>query len=133
MQIMVIFLTFIRSDRGNGLSTRAARDGSDVRQDMRHDPTGSTSNTPPGEHIRSVTMSSAYGRRRKDISFFTKTSGGSRISPRRGRQLSRGCQHTILPNFPQNCMKLKEFGPRGGRASKILLCRSATEDMLMTY
>ena len=39
-------------------------------------------------------------------------SGGSRISPRRGHQ------HTILPNFPQNCMKLKEFGPpgRGGGA-----------------
>ena len=26
-----------------------------------------------------------------------------------------GRQHTILPNFPKNCMKLKEFGPRGGR------------------
>ena len=26
-----------------------------------------------------------------------------------------GCQHTILPNFPKNCMKLKEFGPPGGR------------------
>ena len=39
-----------------------------------------------------------------------------------------GRQHTILPNFPKNCMKLKEFGPPGGgRASKILLCRSATE------
>ena len=37
-----------------------------------------------------------------------------------------GRQHTILPNFPKNCMKLKEFGPQGGRASKILLCRSAT-------
>ena len=24
-----------------------------------------------------------------------------------------GRQHTILPNFPKNCMKLKEFGPRG--------------------
>ena len=24
-----------------------------------------------------------------------------------------GHQHTILPNFPKNCMKLKEFGPRG--------------------
>ena len=24
-----------------------------------------------------------------------------------------GHQHTILPNFPQNCMKLKEFGPPG--------------------
>ena len=41
------------------------------------------------------------------------TSGGSRISPRRGRQLPGGRQHTILPNFPKNCMKLKEFGPRG--------------------
>ena len=41
-----------------------------------------------------------------------------------------GGQHTILPNFPKNCMKLKEFGPPGeggGRASKILLCRSATD------
>ena len=55
------------------------------------------------------------------------TSGGSRISPRRGRQLpSGGCQHMILPKFPKNCMKLKEFRPPGGRASKILLCRSAT-------
>ena len=38
-----------------------------------------------------------------------------------------GRQHTILPKFPKNCMKLKEFGPPGGRASKILLCRSATD------
>ena len=59
---------------------------------------------------------------------FTKdVSGGSRISPRRGRQLSGGGrQHSILPNFPENCMKLREFGPAGGGASKILLCRSAT-------
>ena len=42
------------------------------------------------------------------------SSGGSRISPRRGRLLSRGRQHTILLNFPKNCMKLKEFGPPGG-------------------
>ena len=42
-------------------------------------------------------------------------SGGSRIFPRRGRQLHRGVrQHTILPKFPKNCMKLKEFGPGGG-------------------
>ena len=40
-------------------------------------------------------------------------SGGSRISPR-GHQLPGGRQHTILPKFPKNCMKLKEFGPRGG-------------------
>ena len=25
-----------------------------------------------------------------------------------------GRQHTILPNVPKNCMKLKEFGPRWG-------------------
>ena len=45
-------------------------------------------------------------------------SGGSRISPRRGRQLSGECQHTILPKFPKNCMKLKEFGPRGGGGTR---------------
>ena len=58
--------------------------------------------------------------------FYISSSGGSRISPRKGRQLSGGCQHTIFPNFPKNCMKWKEFGPPGGRASKILPCRSAT-------
>ena len=26
-----------------------------------------------------------------------------------------GHQHTILPKFPKNCMKLKEFGPGGAR------------------
>ena len=26
-------------------------------------------------------------------------------------------QHTILLNFPKNCMKLKEFGTRRGAAS----------------
>ena len=26
-----------------------------------------------------------------------------------------GHQHAILPNFPKNCMNLKEFGPPGGR------------------
>ena len=37
------------------------------------------------------------------------SSGGSRIFPRWGRQ------HTTLPKFPWNCIKLKEFGsPRGG-------------------
>ena len=30
--------------------------------------------------------------------------------------LQGGCQHTILPNVPQKCMKLKEFGPGGGGA-----------------
>ena len=50
-------------------------------------------------------------------------SGGSRIFPRGGvnppgggREPSRGGVNT--PNFPENCMKSKEFGrPGGGRAS----------------
>ena len=51
------------------------------------------------------------------VSISVVISGGSRISSRRGRQLPRGGrQHTILPNFPKNCMKLKEFGPPGGGA-----------------
>ena len=48
--------------------------------------------------------------------------------PRGGGANSRwggGRQRTILPKFPRNCMKLKEFGPSGG-ASKLLLCRFAT-------
>ena len=32
--------------------------------------------------------------------------------------LQGGRQHTILPNFPKNCMKLKEFGPGGGARPK---------------
>ena len=36
--------------------------------------------------------------------------------PRGGGATLRGCQYTILPKFPKNCMKLKEFGP-GGRTS----------------
>ena len=54
-------------------------------------------------------------------------SGRSWISPRWGCQPlgGGGCHHTILPYFPKNCMKLKEFGPRvGWHASKMLLCRS---------
>ena len=34
--------------------------------------------------------------------------------PEEGAPTPRGRQHTILPYFPKNCMKLKEFGPRGG-------------------
>ena len=34
-------------------------------------------------------------------------------NPRGGGGRGGGHQHTILPNFPQNCMKLKEFGPGG--------------------
>ena len=44
-----------------------------------------------------------------------------------------GHQHMILSKFPQNCMKLKEFGPPGGHVSKILLCRSATELHLLRF
>ena len=43
----------------------------------------------------------------------TQNSDGFRISPRWGRQPSGG-EHTILSNFPKNCMKLKEFGSWGG-------------------
>ena len=39
-----------------------------------------------------------------------------------GAPTLRGWQDTILPNFPQNCMKLREFGG----AHPIVLCRSAT-------
>ena len=45
-----------------------------------------------------------------------------------------GRQHTILPNFPKNCMQLKEFEPEG-RTSKILLYRptSALDNHLFYY
>ena len=39
-------------------------------------------------------------------------SGGSRIFPRGGREPSRGGVN--MPNFPENCMKSKEFGRPGG-------------------
>ena len=41
-----------------------------------------------------------------------------------------GHEHTILPNFPKTSMKLKEFVPGGGDASRILLCRSTTDDIV---
>ena len=28
------------------------------------------------------------------------------------------CQHTILPNFPKNCMKLKNLDPQGARVPR---------------
>ena len=45
-----------------------------------------------------------------------------------GANSPEGRQHTILPNFPENCMKLKEFGPRGGRGARVSRAplRSAT-------
>ena len=56
----------------------------------------------------------------QDPSFFSlpryisslQVSGGSRIFPRGGREPSRGGVNT--PNFPENCMKSKEFGRPGG-------------------
>ena len=48
--------------------------------------------------------------------------------PRRGgwgATFQRGRQHTILPNFRKNCMKLKKFGPPGG-APPCTPLRSAT-------
>ena len=38
------------------------------------------------------------------------------ICQRRIQDFPRGRQHTILPNFPENCMKSKEFGCPGGGA-----------------
>ena len=44
-----------------------------------------------------------------------QSSGGSRISPRRGRQLSRGGrQHTILPNFPKKLHEIERIWTPGG-------------------
>ena len=36
----------------------------------------------------------------------------------RGENSSGRRQQTILSNFPKNCMKLKEFGPREEKSSK---------------
>ena len=53
------------------------------------------------------------------ILYFTVIfSGGSRISLRWGRQLSRGgAKIHFCQNFSKNCMKLKDFGRRGGGTS----------------
>ena len=74
------------------------------------------------------TLSAQQPIHNKHVHVFTQTSSGSRISPRRGRQLpgGGGRQDTILPNFPKNCMKLKEFGPRGGVHVPHTPLRSAT-------
>ena len=45
------------------------------------------------------------------MSLIINNSGGSRIFARWRCQLSKGCQYTILPNFPENWKKSKEFGP----------------------
>ena len=55
------------------------------------------------------------------------TSGGSRISPRRGRQLSGGAPTYDFAKFSQKLHEIERiWTPGGGHASKILLCRSAT-------
>ena len=57
------------------------------------------------------------------------TSGGSRISPRRGRQLpgGGGAPTYDFAKFSQKMHEIEKFGPPGGGgACKILHCRSAT-------
>ena len=55
------------------------------------------------KHIGFISFSSRHA---------SVSSGGSRIFPRGGREPSRGGVNT--PNFPENCMKSKEFGRPGG-------------------
>ena len=60
--------------------------------------------------------------------FYTKISGGSRISTRWGHQLSRGGINIhFCKNFQITAWNWKNLDP-GGCTSKILLCRSATEN-----
>ena len=54
-------------------------------------------------YINTSPVNKEANTQRKRLCFWVVISGGSRISPRRGRQ------HKILPKFPKNCMKLKEF------------------------
>ena len=58
-----------------------------------------------------------------------KYSGGSRISPRWGRHPRGGANIRFCQIFPKTVWNWNNLGPRGGggRVSKILLCRSATE------
>ena len=58
-----------------------------------------------------------------------RCTGGARISPRRGRQLpgEGGRQHTIFAKNSQKLHEIERIWAPGGGASKILLCRSATE------
>ena len=51
--------------------------------------------------------------------------------PRGGANSPGGRQHTILPNFPENCMKSKEFGrPGGGAPCALPLNPPLTKDVL---
>ena len=64
-----------------------------------------------------------YGRRKTESDPGFRT-GGANFKGGGGGGCGGGDKVFIRPNFPENCMKLKKIGP--GRASKILLCRSAT-------
>ena len=69
----------------------------------------------------------------KTINNTTTTTVADPGFPRGGSANSRGGhQHTNLPYFPEKCMKLKEFGPPGGRPSRPPL-RSATALQIITY
>ena len=58
--------------------------------------------------------------------------GGGVNSPGRGGGGVSVCrQHNILPNFPKNDMKLKEFGPEGAHPSRPL--RSANGQYNLWY
>ena len=61
-----------------------------------------------------VDIESVWINRQVDLDFRSKlsVSGGSRIFP-------GGRQHMISPNFPENCMKSKEFGCTLGGGSSV--------------
>ena len=83
--------------------------------------------TDPAEYKRQIVSCEIENKSDSLLS----TSGGSRIFPRGGREPSRGGVNT--PNFPENCMKSKEFGrPGGGRASLTPPPRSANVDVNKT-
>ena len=64
---------------------------------------------------------------RSQIQIQILTSGGSRIPPRWGCQLPGGVPtYDFVKKFANTAWNWKNLDPRGGRASKILLCRSAT-------
>ena len=46
------------------------------------------------------------------------------------KPMGRGCQHTNLPDFPKNCMKLKKFWSGGGEGASLTSLGSATADSL---
>ena len=51
----------------------------------------------------------------------TRYAGADLGFSRGWRQSHRGGHQSIIrPNFPENCIKMKKIGPRGGRTSKIL-------------